>query len=118
MFKTFTSLEELLAEVHIDRQLEGDGAGTANRFPVRFVLFDNFRDCCDFVEDVSHLPHIAIQRIEDWMDDEYPDVFMPHAKLLVEECLKLKIVDINLICQHIPIMNLFFLKGNAINIQL
>lgn len=81
MFKTFTSLEELLAEVHSDRQLEGDGAGTANRFPVRFVLFDNFRDCCDFVEDVSHLPHIAIQRIEDWMDDEYPDVFMPHDKL-------------------------------------
>ena len=77
MFKTFTSLEELLAEVHSDRQLEGDGAGTANRFPVRFILFDNFRDCCDFVEDVSHLPHIAIQRIEDWMDDEYPDVFMP-----------------------------------------
>jgi hypothetical protein len=33
------------------------------------------------VEDVSHLPHIAIQRIEDWMDDEYPDVFMPHDKL-------------------------------------
>ena len=81
MFKTFTNLDELLAEVHKDRQLEGDGAGTANRFPVRFVLFDNFRDCCDFVEEISHLPHIAIQRIEDWMDEEYPDVFLPHDKL-------------------------------------
>ena len=37
MFKTFTSLDELLTEVHKDRLLEGDGAGTANRFPVRFV---------------------------------------------------------------------------------
>ena len=81
MFKTFTSLDELLTEVHKDRLLEGDGAGTANRFPVRFVLFDNFRDCCDFVEEISHLPHISIQRIEDWMDEEYPDVFLPHDRL-------------------------------------
>ena len=81
MFKTFTDIEELLKEVHADRNIEGDGAGTANRFPVRFVLFDNFRDCCSFVEAILHLPHISIQRIEDWMDDEYPDVFLPHDKL-------------------------------------
>ena len=81
MFKTFTNIEELLKEVHADRNVEGDGAGTANRFPVRFVLFDNFRDCCNFVEVILHLPHVAIQRIEDWMDDEYPDVFLPHDKL-------------------------------------
>lgn len=81
MQKTFTSLESLLWEVHADRNIEGDGASTANRFPVRFVLFDNFRDCCSFVEDIAHLPHIAIQRIEDWMDKEYPDTFVPHDKL-------------------------------------
>lgn len=81
MLKTFTSLESLLWEVHADRNIEGDGASTANRFPVRFVLFDNFRDCCSFVEDIAHLPHIAIQRIEDWMDEEYPDTFVSHDKL-------------------------------------
>ena len=75
MFKTFTNFEELLWNVHADRNIEGDGAGTANRFPVRFVLFDNFRDCCMFVEDISHLPNINIQRLEDWMDEEYPDIF-------------------------------------------
>ena len=81
MFKTFTNFEELLWSVHADRDIEGDGASTANRFPVRFVLFDNFRDCCMFVEDISHLPNINIQRIEDWMDEEYPDIFMPHDRL-------------------------------------
>lgn len=81
MFTTFPNLEELLANVHADRNIAGDGGSTANRFPVRFVLFDNFRDCCAFVENISHLPNINIQRMEDWMDDEYPDVFVPHDKL-------------------------------------
>ena len=81
MFKTFTNFEELLWNVHADRNIEGDGASTANRFPVRFVLFDNFRDCCMFVEDISHLPNINIQRLEDWMDEEYPDIFIPHDRL-------------------------------------
>jgi len=81
MLKTFSNFEELLWTVHADRNIEGEGASTANRFPVRFVLFDNFRDCCMFVEEISHLPNINIQRLEDWMDEEYPDVFMPHDKL-------------------------------------
>lgn len=81
MLKTFTDFEELLRDVHADRNIKGDGASTADRFPVRFVLFDNFRDCCKFVEDISRLPNINIQRIEDWMDKEYPDVFMPHDRL-------------------------------------
>ena len=31
--------------------------------------------------DISHLPNINIQRLEDWMDEEYPDIFIPHDKL-------------------------------------
>ena len=81
MFETFTNFEKLLWNVRADRNIEGDSASTANRFPVRFVLFDNFRDCCMFVEDISHLPNINIQRLEDWMDEEYPDIFIPHDKL-------------------------------------
>ena len=92
MFKTFTDIEELLKEVYADCKIEGDGAGTANRFPIRFVLFDNFPDCCRFVENILYLPHIAIQRIEDWMDDEYPDVFLPHDKLAKKILRKLKIL--------------------------
>ena len=88
MLKIFTSMETLLWEVQADRHIEGDGASTANRFPVRFVLFDNFRDCCTFVDDCLHLPNIAIQRLEDWMDNEYPDQFRSH-KFIADKILKL-----------------------------
>lgn len=81
MFKPFDSFEALMEEVHSDRNVTGDGASTANRFPVRFVLFDNFRDCCHFVEEMMVLGHIQIQRIEDWMDSEYPDTLLTHKKL-------------------------------------
>lgn len=81
MLKTFNTLESLLAEVHHDRQIEGEGAYTANRFPVRFVLFDNFRDCCAFIEDMAHLPNVQILRMEKWMDSEYPDTMLTHLCL-------------------------------------
>ena len=88
MLKIFTNIEALLWEVQADRHIEGDGASTANRFPVRFVLFDNFRDCCAFVDDCLHLPNIAIQRIDDWMDSEYPDQFRSH-KFIADKILNL-----------------------------
>lgn len=81
MFKPFDSFSALMAEVHADRNITGDGASTANRFPVRFVLFDNFRDCCQFVEEMMHIGHIQIQRLEDWMDYEYPDTMLTHKRL-------------------------------------
>lgn len=81
MFKTYESFESLMDAVHADRTIMGDGASTANRFPVRFVLFDNFRDCCLFVEDIMHIGHIQIQRIDDWMDSEYPDTMLTHKRL-------------------------------------
>lgn len=81
MFKTVETFQELMDTVHADRTITGDGASTANRFPVRFVLFDNFRDCCSFVEEIMHIGNIQIQRIDDWMDNEYPDTMLTHAIL-------------------------------------
>lgn len=81
MFKTFDTLDDLLAEVDSDRHIVGEGASTANRFPVRFVLFDNFRDCCNFVGQLVHLPNARILRIEDWMDCDYPDTLLTHFSI-------------------------------------
>lgn len=81
MFKTFETLDDLMVEVNKDRTIEGEGASTANRFPVRFVLFDNFRDCCSFVNELSHLPNLAMQRLEEWMDSDYPDTMLTHLNL-------------------------------------
>lgn len=68
-------------EVNADRLITGNEASTANRFPVRFVLFDNFRDCCSFVEEITHFPNINMVRLENWMDEEYPDTMLTHKKL-------------------------------------
>jgi len=81
MFQTFNTLEELIGRVIDDREITGEGAATADRFPVRFVLFDNFRDCCDFVDELFHIGNIQIDRLEQWMDPEYPDTMLTHKRL-------------------------------------
>ena len=81
MFLTYTHINELIEAVETDRHLTGANATTANRFPVRFVLFDNFRDCCQFVEHISHFENMQIVRIDDWMDADYPDTMLTHSRL-------------------------------------
>ncbi len=81
MLKTFDNFNDLLAEVKYDRTFTGEGSATADRFPVRFVLFDNFRDCCLFVDELFKLGNVQITRIEHWMDAEYPDTMLTHKKL-------------------------------------
>lgn len=84
MYKTFEQYDELISEVKRDQTFQGDGASTADRFPVRFVLFDNFRDCCHFVHDMLNgdgTPLCQITRVEHWMDEDYPDTMLTHDKL-------------------------------------
>ena len=81
MFESFDDFDKLKQAVLHDRTFTGEGSATADRFPVRFVLFDNFKDCCSFVEELMQLGDIQIQRIEDWMDSEYPDTMISHKRL-------------------------------------
>lgn len=87
MFKTFDHYEELISVVRHDQTFVGEGSATADRFPVRFVLFDNFHDCCKFVEDMLNgdgSPICQIARVENWMDAEYPDTMLTHKRLADE----------------------------------
>ena len=45
--KYFDELKDLVLE---DKQSIGLGVDMRNRYPIRFVLFDNFRDCSLFVD--------------------------------------------------------------------
>ena len=45
--KYFDELKDLVLE---DKQSIGLGVDMRNRYPIRFVLFDNFRDCSLFVK--------------------------------------------------------------------
>ena len=59
-FKIVTSFEELKTLVEEDKNMNGMGAATANRYPIRFVLFDNFKDSYEFVMYMQSEREVAI----------------------------------------------------------
>lgn len=78
MFKTFDTMEALLEAVDKDKKISGSTSYTANRYPIRFVLFDNFRDCYEFV---SRQTNVFFQSIDLWYDPQFPDIIVPHSEL-------------------------------------
>ena len=69
-FKTVTSFEELKTLVEEDKNINGMGAATANRYPIRFVLFDNFHDSFEFVMYMLEECGVAVQSVDKWIDKE------------------------------------------------
>lgn len=80
-FKTVASFEELKALVEEDKNMNGMGAATANRYPIRFVLFDNFKDSYEFVMYMQEECGVAIQSVDKWIDREYPDLMITYQEL-------------------------------------
>lgn len=64
--------------VEKDKNAIGASSYTANRYPIRFVLFDNFRDCYEFV---SRQANVFFQSIDLWLNNEFPDVIVTHSDL-------------------------------------
>ena len=50
MYNEFSSIDDLIEAVRKDKHAEGASSFVQNRYPVRFVLFDNFRDSYAFIE--------------------------------------------------------------------
>lgn len=80
-FKTVASLEELKALVEEDKNINGMGAATANRYPIRFVLFDNFHDSFEFVMYLQGECGVAVQSVDKWIDKDYPDLMITYQEL-------------------------------------
>lgn len=81
MFQQCESLADLMATLDDDRCQKGIGASTRDRFPVRLLLFDNFRDCCSFIEEQQNRIPMTFVSIDKWMDEEYPDTLITHTTL-------------------------------------
>lgn len=81
MFQQCESLADLMAALDDDRCQKGAGASTRDRFPVRLLLFDNFRDCCSFIEEQQNRIPMTFISIDKWMDEEYPDTLITHTTL-------------------------------------
>lgn len=79
MYKSFTTLDELFAYIKEDKEWEGAEATIRNRYPIRFILFENFADLNDFIINKPNL--IFKFAIEDLVDGNYPDIFPSHTYL-------------------------------------
>lgn len=80
MRKDFTHFDDLISFVKIDKETSGSTAGTANRFPVRFVLFDNFQDSYRFVSYIQE-QGCRFKSVNDWLDNDYLDTMLTYSEL-------------------------------------
>jgi hypothetical protein len=73
MYKEFHTLEELYHEVESDKNYDGVESASYNRYPIRFVLFENFNDFADFVQFCSVDYNIVVQSLDKWLPNESQD---------------------------------------------
>lgn len=82
MYRSFNSLEELFAHIKVDKEWTGANAAQHNRYPIRFVLFDNFADFKDFID--NRPSGIYKHSIDTMIDKDYPDSFLSYTELSKE----------------------------------
>ena len=82
MLKTFYSLEELFNHIEEDKNWTGANTGQYNRYPVRFVLFDNFADFNQFI--IERPSGIYKHSINTMLDENDPDEFVSYTELSKE----------------------------------
>lgn len=80
MYKDFTSLDNLYKEIDLDKNWQGAESGLRNRYPLRFVLFENFSDFNSFVQECSN-HNIFVQNMEKWLPNESDDVLITYSQL-------------------------------------
>lgn len=85
MYKTFSDIESLCLHVAIDKQAKGMGAANLDRYPIRFVLFDNFKDSYAFVDYLQTKCCVRVESVDKWIDLAYPDLMITQMELA--ECI-------------------------------
>ena len=79
MYKSFQTMAELMAFIKEDKEWSGAEAATRNRYPIRFVLFENF---ADFNEFITNRPDSACTySIDKLTTKEHPDLFPTSTEL-------------------------------------
>ena len=82
-YRVFTSMGELFEYAREDKCREGVDTAMLNRYPVRFVLFENFADFREFVDGIDDAfnENVYRQGIDKWLDDKYPDAILTQYAL-------------------------------------
>jgi len=80
MYKEFGNIDALMQCINEDKTISGINSATAGRFPVRFVLFDSFNDCYDFVGRLMD-NGVALSSVTEWLDPAFPDILINYVRL-------------------------------------
>ena len=81
MYKEFSHINDLFEWVKLDKNIEGSQAPALNRYPIRFVLFDNFRDSFEFVDIMQNQFDCIVESVNNWIDEPYVDSMLTYSKL-------------------------------------
>lgn len=80
MYKEFDSLDALYQEIEDDKNWTGAESSLRNRYPIRFILFENFGDFGFFVQACQD-HGVFVQSIEKWMKEGQDDKFITYSQL-------------------------------------
>jgi len=81
MYKEFDDFDQLKEFVFEDKNASGLDSSTAHRYPVRFVLFDNFKDSFRFVSHLQSIMKIPVESVDKWLDEDDEDGMITHSQL-------------------------------------
>ena len=81
MYVEFNNIESLLEAVRQDKEANGVDSSTRLRYPIRFVLFDNFIDSYAFTIRMIQEMKLTVESVQSWLDPEFPDIMLTGSKL-------------------------------------
>lgn len=82
MNKDFENLDQLFEEVKADKYADGANSSMLNRYPVRFVLFDNFQESKTFVGRlIDEMGVSGMHEIAKWIEADAPDLMLTYSDL-------------------------------------
>lgn len=80
MYKVFETIESLYKEIIEDKNWSGAESALRNRYPLRFVLFENFFDFQAFINECTN-HNIFVESMEKWMIAGSDDLFPTYSQL-------------------------------------
>lgn len=76
MYREFHTIEALCEQISADKVAVGANAEVARRYPIRFILFDNFKDSFDFVKTLQIQGGVHFESVASWLDNDCNDIII------------------------------------------
>lgn len=82
-YKVFNDMPSLFEYARKEKDWDGIETATLNRYPIRFILFENFVDFNEFVAGIDDaLEHtVYTQSVDKWLDADFPDTIITYSDL-------------------------------------